>query len=354
MTTHFGSKLQPAKGVKRLNKLLLGLQPGEEVFYMTKCVQMRPAAADLLIVTSHRLAAVFGEKITAEFPHNRPLTLSADDKKQEVTAQGAHSVCVFRAVAREDHDLLQRTLQWARDNAPRGENQADGDFGAPQSFEDRAKAKNWPNTRIAGLGGLSKKASLAVARLCHDDDPWLILVSSGGAGLLAAWDDRLAIVKTGAVTSFMAGSLGGERSAVFHYTDITGIEYNSGLMSGVLEILTPSYSGGANKDFWRGSTKSRNADSNDPWALSNTLPLMKDEYRAAADQITELRRRISAAKSPPPIWAATPPPQPPSTPAAPGRGAGLAEQLAKLADLHQSGVLSDEEFAAAKQRLLNP
>ncbi|WP_165807277.1 SHOCT domain-containing protein [Nocardioides currus] len=187
-----------------------------------------------------------------------------------------------------------------------------------------------------------------------------ILVSSGGAGLLAAWDDRLAIVKTGAMTSFMAGSLGGERSAVFHYTDITGIEYNSGLMNGVLEILTPSYSGSANKDFWRGSTKSRNANANDPWTLSNTLPLAKAEYRSAGDQITELRRRISIAKNPGPSTpvstaniapaAATSAPIPP--PAGLGEGAGLADQLAKLADLHQAGVLSDEEFAAAKQRLL--
>lgn len=41
----------------------------------------------------------------------------------------------------------------------------------------------------------------------------------------------------------------------------------------------------------------------------------------------------------------------PVAPAGDANG-GLGDQLAKLADLHQRGLLSDEEFTAAKQRLL--
>jgi len=41
---------------------------------------------------------------------------------------------------------------------------------------------------------------------------------------------------------------------------------------------------------------------------------------------------------------------PPSAPAAPG--SDLTTQLQQLAQLHDSGVLSDEEFTAAKQKLL--
>jgi hypothetical protein len=47
----------------------------------------------------------------------------------------------------------------------------------------------------------------------------------------------------------MTGSLGGGRITTFHYTEITGIEYNAGMMMGVLEILTPSYQGSGNKDY---------------------------------------------------------------------------------------------------------
>lgn len=210
----------------------------------------------------------------------------------------------------------------------------------------------WPEgTRVRGRAKLSSKASSAVLRQCHgeDDDPWLILVSGGGAGLLAAWDDRLAIIKTGALTSFMAGSLGGERSATFHFVDVTGNEYNSGMLNGVLEILTPSYSGGGNKDFWRGSTSSRNADSNDPWTLSNTLPLAKAEYNVLQGEIAELRSRIAEAKQPTVIvQAPTASAEPPAGSPAPG----MAGQIADLAVLHDSGVLSDEEFAEAKRRVI--
>ena len=47
--------------------------------------------------------------------------------------------------------------------------------------------------------------------------------------------------------------------------------------------------------------------------------------------------------------AAPPPPAPP--PPAPSAG-DAAGELERLASLHQSGALSDEEFAAAKQKVL--
>jgi Short C-terminal domain len=43
---------------------------------------------------------------------------------------------------------------------------------------------------------------------------------------------------------------------------------------------------------------------------------------------------------------------PPPPAAAPAASGGIAAQLQQLADLKQSGVLSDEEFEAAKQKLL--
>ena len=43
-----------------------------------------------------------------------------------------------------------------------------------------------------------------------------------------------------------------------------------------------------------------------------------------------------------------PPPEP-----APAAGTDLTSQLQQLAQLHNAGVLSDEEFAAAKQKLLS-
>jgi len=46
------------------------------------------------------------------------------------------------------------------------------------------------------------------------------------------------------------------------------------------------------------------------------------------------------------------PPPPPPQPAAPAPGPSMIDQLNQLNDLHQQGALSDEEFAAAKAKLL--
>jgi hypothetical protein len=46
-----------------------------------------------------------------------------------------------------------------------------------------------------------------------------------------------------------------------------------------------------------------------------------------------------------------PPPQAPP-PAAPEAGPSMADQLQQLAELHQQGVLSDDEFTAAKAKVL--
>ena len=85
---------------------------------------------------------------------------------------------------------------------------------------------------------------------------------------------------------------------MFPYTDITGIEYNAGLMNGVLEILTPSYDGTANKDYWKFWNAETNAEGNSPYALSNTLPLPKHVYQRALRPLNELRKRIADNKRP--------------------------------------------------------
>lgn len=159
-------------------------------------------------------------------------------------------------------------------------------------------------------------------------------------GALLVFQDRCMIVKGGFWGGLMAGSLGGERAGTFYFTQITGIEYNSGMITGVLEILTASYQGSANKDYWRGTTKSRNADSNDPWTLSNCLPLSKDGYKSAQALITELKSLISQSQRPVVSQTVV-------------QSSDLASELQKLAALRDQGILSEEEFSSAKAKLIN-
>jgi hypothetical protein len=67
------------------------------------------------------------------------------------------------------------------------------------------------------------------------------------------------------------------------------------------------------------------------------------------------RQEQAAAAQPDQQAAPAPPPQPAAPPAAPA-SAGLSPdaltELKQLAELHESGVLTDEEFAQQKDKIL--
>ncbi len=218
-----------------------------------------------------------------------------------------------------------------------------------RSLKERAAAKSWPSTRLPN-GSPNKASGLIILQHCNDkEEPWFILRSTQ-AGCMACFDDRLMIIKAGNMQGFMAGATFGGRSATFYFHDINAIEFNKQPLGSVLEILTASYQGTANHDFWRGTSKSRNADAGDPWTLNNTLPIENREYTSAHAEMSELRRRIATAKQ-----SAI------AVPSSDASGGGrtlpesesnLVSQLAKLGELREAGMLTDGEFHAAKSRIL--
>lgn len=64
------------------------------------------------------------------------------------------------------------------------------------------------------------------------------------------------------------------------------------------------------------------------------------------------QQQYAAAPPPAPAPPTAPPPAAPAAPAA-SADDDLIQQLAKLGELHSQGILSDAEFATAKQRLLS-
>jgi Short C-terminal domain len=66
--------------------------------------------------------------------------------------------------------------------------------------------------------------------------------------------------------------------------------------------------------------------------------------RRTARRVSRRQMAMQGAYEPEPEYEA--PPQ------APPAGPDITDELKKLADLHSQGVLSDEEFAAAKSKLL--
>jgi hypothetical protein len=77
----------------------------------------------------------------------------------------------------------------------------------------------------------------------------------------------------------------------------------------------------------------------------------EEQANAEADQdqrIADLEQQQAA-----PAQYQQPPPPPPPQPVAPAQqGPSMLDQLNQLNDLHQQGALSDEEFTAAKAKLL--
>ncbi|HEX7351628.1 SHOCT domain-containing protein [Brachybacterium sp.] len=225
-----------------------------------------------------------------------------------------------------------------------------------QALKERARTKSWPRTKIP-TGPPNKTGGLIILQHCHQgEEPWFIFTSIG-AGCMACFSDRLMIIKGGNTQGFMTGTMFGSRSTTFYYHDINALEFNKQFGGSVLEVLTASYQGTANHDFWQGSTKSRNANSGDPYTLSNTLPCSNGEYTRARAEMSELRERIAAAKqNNVTVTMPASPAMPPALPT-PGvtaaSGDDLVSRLAKLAELRDAGVLTDEEFAAAKARLLS-
>ena len=66
-------------------------------------------------------------------------------------------------------------------------------------------------------------------------------------------------------------------------------------------------------------------------------------------QIADLQEQVADQQA---QSYAPPPPPAPVPAAAPGAGSDTVARLQELANLHASGVLSDDEFAAAKQKVL--
>ncbi|SIS11610.1 SHOCT domain-containing protein [Williamsia sterculiae] len=350
------SKVKEKKSAKWQSVLAPDLYQGELIWAFTGASRMRPITMGMAITN----ARLIGFNDTGTSTEKRILVEVFADQIRDVqftTKMGTTSLRVntaieevnFGAIDASEVDFARYYVDYLASAgiAPevtvgikqRNDEQNERDQAASQRLRDR------DNVQVFGTA-MKDKWWDSIHRHSHDGElPWFV-INSGMDGLLAAFEDRLLISKTGAMASWMAGSLGGGRETIFPYSDITNIEYNGGFMNGVLEVLTPSYQGTANHDFWRSSGKSRNSASDDPRTLSNCLPLLKSVYQQAQPRLNELHRKMAESKRPQVIVQQS---APATTAAEP---AGIAAQIEKLADMHQRGLLDDDEFKAAKRGLI--
>jgi hypothetical protein len=151
-----------------------------------------------------------------------------------------------------------------------------------------------------------------------------VIIRGAHGQAIVGTSSRIFVLKPG----FMAGASFGAEVTSWSYRSLAGIQVHKGMMSGAVVIQAPGQSG-VKTSYW-GNSK------DDPSKAPNAIPVVGD-WSQVQESVVRLRSLIDAAH------------QPESHPAV---AASMADELAKLAELRSSEILSEEEFQVAKQRLL--
>lgn len=178
--------------------------------------------------------------------------------------------------------------------------------------------------------GLHPKAVEAVQQTLAPDEHVRLVIHGASNQAIIATDRRALVFKKG----FMAGASFGSEVASWTYRNLVGVQIHTGMMSGAVILQGPGQTG-ARTSNWKG-------DDSDPNLAPNAIPLTRP-FDVARTRVAELARLIDEANRP---SAA------PTQPASAAPTDTIADELRKLADLREEGVLTDAEFASLKSRLL--
>jgi hypothetical protein len=197
------------------------------------------------------------------------------------------------------------------------------DGGSVESPAPRTLLRRRPI--VGGVEILGGRLARELARSTGDDESVRLCLRGDLGHALACLDDRLVVLKAG----FHAGTTFGSMSATMYYRDVTGIQVRTHLLSGWIEISSPSFQGSDAKRTRMVGPSSRERD---VYKLPNCVPIQRRHAAAYVEPLGELRRLISLAKLE-------------------ARDAGVVDELERLAALRREGLLDGDEFAAAKARV---
>jgi hypothetical protein len=181
---------------------------------------------------------------------------------------------------------------------------------------------------VGGVEILSRRVRREVERQLSETEDVLFCLRGSLAHSLVALDERLLIVKPG----FHAGTTFGTLTTTFYYQDVTGIQLHTFLVTGWIEVSSPSFQGRERKRNRQPRTSDR-----DVYKLPNCIPIAKrrvDDYHEA---LMRLRERIEFCKRYARLSAEAPP---------------IISSLERIAKLRRSGALSEDEYVRLKQVLL--
>jgi hypothetical protein len=182
---------------------------------------------------------------------------------------------------------------------------------------------------VGGREILSRRVRREVELQVSDHENVLFCLRGSLGHSLVALDERLLIVKPG----FHAGTTFGTLTTTFYYQDVTGIQLHTFIVTGWIEVSSPSFQGRERKR----NRQPRSSD-RDVYKLPNCIPIAKRRVGEYHEALGQLRERIEFCKRS----------SRPSTEAQP-----LIASLERIANLRQNGALSELEYTRLKQVLLD-
>ena len=190
-------------------------------------------------------------------------------------------------------------------------------------------ARRGSRSFVGGTEILSGRVRRELERHLTQGERVLFCLRGSLSHSLVALEERLLIIKPG----FHAGTTFGSLVTTFYYQDVTGIQLHTFLVSGWIEVSSPSFQGRERKR----NRQPRGTD-RDVYKLPNCIPISKRRVAEYQEALGRLLDRIELRKRN-------------------GRPAGepswLLVDLERIARLRESGALSDTEYERLKQALLD-
>jgi hypothetical protein len=172
----------------------------------------------------------------------------------------------------------------------------------------------------ADVSRLHPQAREALDANLMDGERVEVVIRGDSSQAVIATDRRVFVFKKG----FMAGATFGSELTSWDYRNLVGVQLHTGMLSGAVVLQAPGQPGTRTSAWSQGDE--------DPYKAPNAIVITRP-WDQAERGVARIRELLALHHTPAPATS-------------------LADELRKLADLRDDGVLTDEEFAAAKRRLL--
>ncbi len=300
---HVGAKLKE----KDLKRIVAAVQPvmlpGERLTAVYEATRMRPMTIGVA-VTSDRLLPIKFDSVREPIPGDDIVDVRVEKGTKLTIATSAGDQLSWTVYAEDAESMRQAVLAIA------------GRSSAVTAAHDAAQAHAAAEAaKVIGKPG--DKVLQEVRANCRPGESPEFVVGAFESGL-AAFTDRCMIVFK------KSGFFSGMFATTFFYTDITAVESQGGFLDGSIEVLSASH------------------PNSGPGSV-NSVEVPIDVWEQARPHVDRMRELIAAAKRPVVQVQAV---------QASGPAFDLAAEIERVAQLHRSGVLDDDEFRAAKQALI--